>query len=141
MSDDTEVRTCHKCGIERPISMFYVGIEQRRSGRDGRKSWKMPCRECQREKNSAYVSKRRSHAEAIKLASGCADCGIKLDHPEIYDFDHTKDDKSGGVAELYTKGTWEEFLAEIAKCEVVCANCHRMRTKARGSVTFGKSWK
>ena len=27
---------------------------------------------------------------------------------------------------------WERVQAEIAKCEIVCANCHRVRTRDRG---------
>ena len=27
---------------------------------------------------------------------------------------------------------WETIMSEIDKCEVVCANCHAVRTKERG---------
>jgi hypothetical protein len=33
---------------------------------------------------------------------------------------------------MITKGTFEELEAEIDKCEVVCANCHRVRSAQRG---------
>ena len=32
----------------------------------------------------------------------------------------------------YPKVTWLELLDEIAKCDVVCANCHALRTAERG---------
>jgi hypothetical protein len=35
-------------------------------------------------------------------------------------------------------GSMERLVAEIDKCEVVCAICHRIRTKARGPVTRGR---
>lgn len=38
-----------------------------------------------------------------------------------------------------SKGTLDDLRAEIAKCEVVCANCHRIRTKGRSPATRGRS--
>ena len=49
-----------------------------------------------------------------------------------------RDDKSDSVSQLMTKGSFDAFVAEIAKCEVVCANCHRIRTRSRQAVTFGR---
>lgn len=60
----------------------------------------------------------------------CQDCGIK--YPAyVMDFDHVRGDKVRKVSGL-TNGSTSVILAEIAKCDVVCANCHRQRTFERG---------
>ena len=51
----------------------------------------------------------------------------------------TRATKAGNVAAFLSKGTLDDLRAEIAKCEVVCANCHRIRTKGRVPVTRGRS--
>jgi hypothetical protein len=43
------------------------------------------------------------------------------------DFDHVKGDKSAHVSGLLTCSP-QRLLAEIQKCEVVCACCHRVRS-------------
>ena len=67
-----------------------------------------------------------------ELKSGpCADCGQTFP-PYVMDFDH-KDwtDKEAEVAAIKF-GRWELVLAEVAKCDLVCSNCHRIRTHHRG---------
>lgn len=56
------------------------------------------------------------------------DCGEA--DPVVLDFDHLED-KLDDVSTIVNNGTWEAVLAEIKKCEVVCANCHRRRTISR----------
>jgi hypothetical protein len=46
------------------------------------------------------------------------------------DFDHVGDKSSEISRLMYDAGT-ATLLAENAKCEVVCANCHRIRTQHR----------
>lgn len=60
----------------------------------------------------------------------CEDCGIKYP-PYVMDFDHVRGEKVRKVSGL-TNGSTAVILAEIAKCDVVCANCHRERTFQRG---------
>lgn len=67
---------------------------------------------------------------AIKLTAGCADCGYD-GHPAALDFDHLAGyEKSKEVASMYLAAITRLFT-EIMKCEVVCANCHRIRTFSR----------
>jgi len=60
----------------------------------------------------------------------CIDCNLAYP-PYVMDFDHVKGKKSGGVSAMTGSASKKRILKEIAKCEVVCANCHRKRTYAR----------
>lgn len=59
----------------------------------------------------------------------CVDCG-ECD-PVVLEFDHLGG-KAFTVADGMKSQTWTAVLAELEKCEVVCVNCHRRRTAARG---------
>jgi hypothetical protein len=48
------------------------------------------------------------------------------------DFDHVRGSKSGLISEMVAGGRpWSVIEDEIAKCDLVCSNCHRYRTFAR----------
>lgn len=138
LSEAPPMRRCHGCGVTRPIAMFYVATEERQTFRRGYRV-RNECRLCQRERNAVSRKPRRDYIVAVKLANGCADCGLKSPHPEIYDFDHLPGSKKKwNIALLINKGTMDQLVAEIAKCEVVCSNCHRIRTSSRPGNKFGR---
>ena len=58
----------------------------------------------------------------------CLDCGET--DPVVLEFDHVRDKSFEITAKLITY-RWQRILDEMAKCEVVCANCHRRRTARR----------
>jgi hypothetical protein len=61
----------------------------------------------------------------------CTDCKIQYD-PWVMDFDHVRGKKRFNLNRLVKiSASWNTILEEIAKCEVVCANCHRARTHSR----------
>ena len=65
-----------------------------------------------------------------KVARGCADCGY-AEHPAALHFDHLPGFvKIGGISRMWHRSP-AVVEAEIAKCEVVCANCHAVRTARR----------
>ena len=80
--------------------------------------------------NNILRRRRKDFVESLKAAP-CMDC--KNSFPvECMDFDHVRGVKLGCISEMVADGTGrEKILAEIAKCDLVCANCHRIRTKAR----------
>jgi hypothetical protein len=65
----------------------------------------------------------------IKQLSGCVDCGIT--NHIVLDFDHLRDKKYNISRMIHDGFSWAAIKKEIAKCEVVCANCHRVRTHIR----------
>lgn len=64
----------------------------------------------------------------------CADCKVQYP-PYVMDFDHLPGQKKRGL--LSNDRLWGMNTAkqEIAKCEVVCSNCHRIRTHTRKQVS------
>lgn len=72
----------------------------------------------------------RAYVDAIKLSRGCMDCGSHDLPPYCYEFDHrdpTTKITTIGIM-VNSKGSKARLDREIDKCDVVCANCHRIRT-------------
>ena len=79
-----------------------------------------------------WREKRIKRVAEMKVAAGCTDCGYDA-NADALEYDHLPGfEKVAAVSTLLRGGaSWERVEAEIAKCEVVCANCHRIRTRAR----------
>jgi hypothetical protein len=75
--------------------------------------------------------KRRAVIDEIKAHAGCKDCGRKDLPPCCYDFDHLDGSQKSFPVGVNMRRGAGAILDEIAKCEVVCANCHRVRTVSR----------
>ena len=71
-------------------------------------------------------------AEFDRLKSKpCADCKKRYP-PYVMDFDHLgSKKKTAAVSALLRRSAYKQALAEVKKCELVCANCHRIRTFKR----------
>ncbi len=69
----------------------------------------------------------RTRLAALKVERGCADCGYNA-HACALDFDHR--DPTTKCFSIGQCGTMSDARidAEVAKCDVVCATCHRVRT-------------
>lgn len=97
-----------------------------------------------KEKKRAHYRKHRTKNIAIRRArqkvyrewinslkvAPCQDCGGVFP-PVCMDFDHRPGEvKIAGISAMvfFTK---ERVNSELAKCDLVCSNCHRIRTNAR----------
>lgn len=130
------VKRCGRCRQALPVEMFSRHPTERRQ------FW---CRECFRAYFRQRGSKHRAQVNAgrnrrverardhllLKLEeSRCRDCGES--HVVVLEFDHVRGRKSADLARLVGDGArLREIDEEAAKCDVVCANCHRRRTAHR----------
>jgi hypothetical protein len=80
-------------------------------------------------RKKALVAERLVYLLAYLREHPCVDCGES--DPVVLEFDHLRD-KEFCVGQGFWDRRWQSVLDEIAKCEVVCANCHRRRTARRG---------
>lgn len=67
---------------------------------------------------------------AIKAKTPCADCDHTF-NPWQMQFDHVRGKKLGNVSYFVGLGMRRMALAEMDKCELVCANCHANRSQVR----------
>jgi len=107
------------------------------------------CRDCQQQrgrdrykrnkdqvKNINRVAKLNSREENREYVYNylythpCQDYGAS--DPRILTFDHVRGTKRGNISDMVNNG-WsiDTIVAEIAKCEVVCFNCHMRRERNR----------
>lgn len=83
--------------------------------------------------SSLLADRRRAKAHRAMIlglkSKPCADCKTEWPH-YVMEFDHCRGEKLFSIAD----GAWKSLarlLAEIAKCDLVCSNCHKVRTHKR----------
>ena len=114
------MKSCNKCNIEKSLDQYA----KRKGSKDG---YNVICKQCANqyyENNKQYFFNRRKWFYDIKIKLKCKQCGFA--HPAALDFHH-KDptQKSFGIsANKHIDKV--KILEEIKKCEVLCANCHRI---------------
>lgn len=104
----------------------------------------MPYKDPERQREAGRASARRHPETRTRYRNNrdkvyfegkkkpCADCGIEYPY-YVMQYDHLPEHERLGV--VYAVGVKYGLTAmkrEIAKCEVVCANCHCARTWKRG---------
>lgn len=72
----------------------------------------------------------RDYVTSLKQGRPCLDCGGTFP-PVVMDFDHVRGVKDIIVSEA---DTFKRIDREVAKCDLVCANCHRIRTFTRSPI-------
>lgn len=135
-----ELRRCTRCGRLKPL----VAFAWHRRSKGQRNHYCRPCQseygkqhyaankarylELEAKRKRARAEKRMRYILEYFEANPCADCGE--DDPLVLEFDHVKG-KSFDIGSGLPDRNWQSILREIARCEVVCANCHRRRTVQR----------
>jgi hypothetical protein len=97
--------------------------------REYRNEWYEKNKEAEREKAKIRQSQRRKEFKEwynnYKSTLKCSKCGFS--HPAALDFHHRDSSKKEfTLASAKISVSRERFLKEIEKCDVLCANCHRI---------------
>lgn len=132
------MKKCSTCKLELSLDAF----NKNKAKKDGlasmcRECWKVYYRENYylrgKEKNrlaEKRTADREKIREVIHAAKDvpCMDCQVKYPY-YVMDFDHRDpSQKDFTIAQKVTSKSLALIIKEIAKCDVVCANCHRIRT-------------
>lgn len=126
------MKTCCKCQLSLPLDSFKMN----KSKSDGLQSQCIACQQAYRKAHyeankPKYKAKARARREeflswwrGFKSHLTCSTCGE--DHPAVLDFHHPDpSEKEGNVAALVANENKQKLLEEVAKCIVLCSNCHR----------------
>jgi hypothetical protein len=88
-----------------------------------------------RARRRAWIDANREWMNSLKAGMPCADCG-ELFPVFVMHWDHLPGyEKVGEIGTMLGHHSREAILEEIKKCELVCANCHVMRTVKRATRT------
>ena len=135
----TSLKTCSTCKQDLDVTRF----NKRRRAKDGLQH---QCKQCQREGQNKYYRRDESYKQRVKAAAAkalrekrqklravlderhCVQCGEA--DPVVLDFDHIDPTtKLTEIGTMFRRGySWDKIEAEIAKCQVLCSNCHRRKT-------------
>lgn len=103
-------------GCSKSTIAYHLGEGQKQKTRD-------------RTNRNRTIQKRKLWE--YKEAAGCQDCGEKYPH-WMLDFDHRPEyTKLDSPTQIIHKYSLARALEELNKCDVVCPNCHRIRTYTR----------
>jgi len=131
------VKRCSKCKEYKAVEVFA-------KNRDKADGLQTQCKSCKAIQDHKYYKIHKTeHLQRVRLyAAGnqlkvwgylkthpCIDCGEN--NPVVLEFDHNGPTKKiGSISYLANtaKRSWSVIKTEIDKCEVRCANCHRVKT-------------
>lgn len=89
-------------------------------------------------RNKDKRNKLVKYIQESKDNKACMDCDEYYPH-FVMDYDHRPAEiKKGNISNVSNFSSLEDLINEINKCDLVCSNCHRLRTWER-LITSGNS--
>lgn len=85
-------------------------------------------------KNKRNRDSTREYINQYRIDKPCTDCNQKLSYWQL-EFDHVRGEKVYNVCSMPGQFGIDKIKDEIAKCDIVCVNCHAMRTWMRRMLT------
>ncbi len=132
------MKWCSKCKTGKPFEAF----SRAHGKKDGFCAW---CKECTSVYKAEHYLRNKAEYIATSKASqhrlrdfirefkdgkSCLDCNVAYPH-YVMDFDHRDAAEKSFILSRGFAYSKKRIVDEIAKCDLVCANCHRERTFSR----------
>lgn len=122
---------CNECLSERKRLKEQSASKEQAANRRAEKRAYVAANPDKRSKWSRdSYDRRKAWRDSLKEGQPCVDCG-QVFPPCCMDWDHVRGEKCFNVSQAAIFKSKEVTLREISKCELVCANCHRIRTHRR----------
>lgn len=134
-----DTKICAKCMSTKPLSEFYKD----KVNASGYRPW---CKECMKRdtkalyhgdgstgklRNAKILAERANLKRQLVDAAGgcCKRCGYNRSINAL-DFHHVGEDKDGEITNMITLAVQSKkhvsaLMIEVAKCVILCSNCHR----------------
>ena len=134
-----KTKVCTKCLKEKPVEKFHWKKKDIKRNKQCGKCINKYCKmhygknrkkykEKARIHNQRYIQEGRMFVRGLKMSNSCVKCAES--HPDVLEFDHVEpSSKSTDISYMAQHAySLETIEKEIAKCVLLCANCHRKRT-------------
>jgi len=134
-----KTKICYKCKKDVPLDQFSFSNKEKNERNSMCKiCHRLYTKEHHRRNHSKYLMKTRNRNIRIRDENvkyvyeylkkhPCIDCGET--NPIKLEFDHRDgSDKVSNVSNLIRRNGLKSLQAEIAKCDVRCSNCHKIKT-------------
>jgi hypothetical protein len=112
------MKQCIRCKESKPLNEFY-----HKPGKNPRTQ--SYCKTCFNNYTTTRFRARKKQAVAY-MGSRCVDCGGTFPY-YVYDFHHLDPTRKEVQFNSLRRRSWEKIKAELDKCILLCANCHRIR--------------
>jgi hypothetical protein len=137
---------CNKCKVDKSETDFHWWNKD--------KGYRQTfCKECKKEvnlqtrikmgkdgknkKEMKYKNEKRQKYYNFLANKSCVKCGIN--DIRVLEFDHRdRSTKKHTVSQMLKNHSWENILIEIEKCDILCSNCHKIKTSIQLNWTRNK---
>lgn len=136
-----EKKKCTQCGEEKDVCEFFFRdkktnkrhsqckscYKEKRKNKEHYLKYKVEYLERVNKRRKEKIKENREKLLEYFKKHHCVKCGEN--NPIVLDFDHRDEkEKKYGISSMIDSYNWSTILTEIKKCDVLCANCHRIRT-------------
>lgn len=120
------MKYCTKCEIEKDDDAFGWRTARWHNNRVIKRNW---CKTCHCAEAKARTDKNRTQVTLIKESTPCMDCSLYF-RGYVMEHHHRPDEiKIADISKMCSRvSDFTKIQAEIDKCDLLCANCHRERT-------------